>query len=307
MEIITDIRDFEALPCAATIGSFDGVHLGHRSMLAELREASAARGLPMTVVTFTRHPRLLFDGTAEPFLLTDSSERLALLEQQGVDRVVLLEFDTCMAAMCAERFMREILAGTLAVRLLGVGYDHHFGRPCEGEGLEQYAEYGRSLGMEVMRFSPFSIDGCEVSSTAVRRALSAGDIQGANRLLGHVYRFGGTVIRGAGIGRGIGFPTANVRLDEEMRLMPPNGVYEVDVELEGERHKGVMNIGVNPTVSDRMLRSIEVHIIDFSGDIYGKHVVVAPVRRLRGEVNFGTLDALRLQIGVDVARVKRGI
>ena len=307
MEIITDIRDCGKRPCAVTIGSFDGVHLGHKAMLAELREAADAKGLPLTVITFARHPRLLFDGAAEPFLLTTNSEKALLLERLGVDRLVLLDFDTCMAAMSAERFMREVLAEVVGAKVLGVGYDHRFGKPCEGEGVVQYVGYGKECGIEVMRFSPFELDGKKVSSTAVRRALSAGDILAARELLGHGYMFAGTVVRGAGIGRGIGFPTANVRLDDEMKLLPSNGVYEVDVEFDSAHCKGVMNIGVNPTVSDRMLRSIEVHIIDFSGDIYGKRIVVEPVRRLRGEVNFGTLDALKLQIGVDVARVKRGI
>lgn len=307
MKMITHIRDCDTAPCAATIGSFDGVHLGHRAMLAELREAASAKGLPLTVVTFARHPRLLFDGECEPFLLTTNDEKVLLLEKLGVDRVVMLDFDTCMASMCAERFMRELLTEALGVKLLGVGYDHHFGKPCEGEGFEQYAEYGRVLGVEVIRFSPFDVEGNRVSSTVVRRALAEGDIQAAQSLLGHAYSFSGTVVRGAGIGRKIGFPTANVQLDDEMKLLPSNGVYEVDVNIGGGCYKGVMNIGVKPTVCDRMLRSIEVHIMDFCGDVYGERIIVELVRRLRGEVNFGSVDALKLQIGVDVARVKRGI
>lgn len=307
METITDIRECDSVPCAATIGSFDGVHLGHRAMIAELREAASAKGLPLTVVTFARHPRLLFDGECEPFLLTTEEEKLALLGSMGVDRVVVLDFDSCMASMCAERFMREVLAGALGVKLLGVGYDHHFGKPCEDEGFEQYVEYGKEVGMEVMRLSPFTIDGGKVSSTVVRRALCEGDIAAARTLLGHPYLFGGKVVQGAGIGRGIGFPTANVQPDEMMKLLPPNGVYEVDAFIDAERYKGVMNIGVKPTVSDGMLRSIEVHLIDFSGDIYGRNIVVEPLRRLRGEIDFGSVEALKLQIGVDVARVKRGI
>ncbi|MBQ8695667.1 MAG: riboflavin biosynthesis protein RibF [Bacteroidaceae bacterium] len=307
MEIITDIRECNGTRCAATIGSFDGVHMGHRAMVAELREAAIAEGLPLTVVTFARHPRLLFDGECEPFLLTTNSEKAALFEEMGVDRMVLLDFDSCMAAMCAERFMREVLADAIGVRLLGVGYDHHFGKPCEGEGFEQYAAYGKELGIEVMRLSPYTMDGGKVSSTVVRRALNSGDIAASNAQLGHAYRFSGTVIKGAGIGRGLGFPTANIQPDEVMKLLPSNGVYEVDALLDGERIKGVMNIGTNPTVRDCMLRSIEVHLLDFSGDIYGTEITVEPVRRLRGEVKFGSIDALKLQIGVDVARVRRGI
>lgn len=307
MNIVTEINDFDRTPCVATIGSFDGVHLGHKAMLAELRKAADAKGLPLMVVTFARHPRLLFDGECEPFLLTSSREKLALLESMGVDYAVLLDFDTCMAAMCAERFMNEVLAGALGIKVLGVGYDHHFGKPCEGEGVEQYAIYGKNAGIEVLPLSPFVIDGAKVSSTVVRRALSAGDVCTAERLLGRGYSLCGTVVRGAGIGRGIGFPTANIMLEDEFKMLPLDGVYEVDASIGGECYKGVMNIGVKPTVSREMLRTIEVHLIDYSGDAYGKEIKVALVRRLRGELAFDNVQALKLQIGVDVARVKRGI
>lgn len=307
MEIITDIRNFEKRPCAVTIGSFDGVHLGHMAMIAELRKAAAERELPLVVVTFARHPRLLFDGECEPFLLTTNSEKEKLFEGMGVDTLVLLDFDTCMASMCAERFMREVLVDALDVRLLGVGYDHHFGKPCEGEGVEQYISYGKSLGVEVLCLSPFMLDGSKVSSTVVRKALAAGDVAQANAVLGHNYQLNGTVVGGAGIGRGLGFPTANIQLDEGMKMLPLDGVYEVAVSLGAERYKGVMNIGVKPTIGDNMLRTIEVHIIDFEGDIYGKEISVEVLRRLRGELQFAGVQALKLQIGVDVARVKRGI
>lgn len=307
METITDIRNFEKRPCAATIGSFDGLHLGHRAMIAQLREATAERGLPLVVVTFARHPRLLFDGECEPFLLTLNSEKEALFEELGVDDLVLLDFDTCMASMCAERFMREVLVDALGVKLLGVGYDHHFGKPCEGECVEQYISYGKNLGVEVVQLSPFMLNGGKVSSTVVRKALAAGDLPLATELLGRKYSLSGSVVSGAGIGRGLGFPTANIQLDDDMKMLPMDGVYEVDALLGGECYKGVMNIGVKPTIGDSMLRTIEVHIIDFSGDIYGKRITVELVRRLRGELVFANVQALKLQIGVDVARVKRGI
>ncbi len=307
MEIITDINDCDKIACAATIGSFDGVHLGHRAMIAELRNAAEAKGLPLTVVTFARHPRLLFDGECEPFLLTTNSEKAALLATLGVERLVLLDFDSCMASMSAARFMREVLADALGVRLLGVGYDHRFGTPCEGEGFEQYVTYGKSVGIELMQLSPFAPDGNKVSSTAVRKALAAGDIVLAIEFLGRPFVLGGKVVQGAGIGRTLGFPTANIMLDNEMKMLPLDGVYEVAALLDGERYKGVMNIGVKPTIGDNMLRTIEVHIIDYSGDAYGKTIAVEVLRRLRGELEFDGVQALKLQIGVDVARVKRGI
>lgn len=276
-------------------------------MIAELRKVADERGLPLVAVTFASHPRLLFDGSCEPFLLTQNGEKESLFSELGVDVLVKLDFDTCMASMCAERFMREVLVDTLGVKLLGVGYDHRFGKPCEGECLEQYVSFGNALGVEVIGLSPFTLDGNKVSSTVVRKALAAGDVAQANSLLGYNYRLTGCVVTGAGIGRGLGFPTANVQLGDEMKMLPLDGVYEVDILHGGERLKGVMNIGVKPTIGENMLRTIEVHIIDFSADLYGQVITVELVRRLRGELQFANVQALKLQIGVDVERVKRGV
>lgn len=307
MEHITDIYKYNPQPCVATIGSFDGVHLGHRSMLEELRSYASGAGLPLMAVTFARHPRLLFDGNCEPFLLTSNSQKVALLESAGADIVAELDFDTLMAGMCAERFMKEILKERLGVKLLAIGYDHHFGKPCDGEGFECYAEYGKKLGIEVVKLSPFAVDGIAVSSSVVRRALAAGDLPLAYKALGHSYVLEGTVVHGAGIGRRIGFPTANLLPAEEMMLLPADGVYEVLFRIGSACHKGVMNIGVKPTVDNNSLRTIEVHLLDFSGDIYGKSVSVEFVRRLRGEQHFENIEALCSQIEKDVSRVRNGI
>lgn len=307
MEHITDIYKYNPQPCVATIGSFDGVHLGHRAMLEELRAYAACAGLPLMAVTFARHPRLLFDGNCEPFLLTSNSQKVALLESAGADIVTELDFDTLMAGMSAERFMKEILRERLGVKLLAIGYDHHFGKPCDGEGFECYAEYGKKLGIEVVKLSPFAVDGIAVSSSVVRRALVAGDLTLAYKALGHSYVLEGAVVHGAGIGRRIGFPTANVLLAEEMMLLPADGVYEVLFRIGSACHNGVMNIGVKPTVDNNRVRTIEVYLLDFSGDIYGKSVSVELVRRLRGEQHFENIDALRSQIEKDVARVRNGI
>ncbi len=307
MQLITDISDFDKKPCAATIGSFDGVHTGHIAMLSELRVAAAEKGLPLVVVTFANHPRLLFNSESTPFLLTPGSVREELLASAGVDCCVMLDFDRVMASMSAECFMREVLVERLGVQLLAVGYDHHFGKPAAGEGLEQYISYGRKYGVEVFGTKPFAVGDTIVSSSAVRRALSAGDVEAAKAFLGRSYALHGTVVHGAGIGRQLGFPTANISLPDAMQQLPADGVYEVDVTLDGENHKGVMNIGRKPTVASGKERTLEVHIIGFEGDIYGRPVTVEFVRRLRGEQSFVNIDALRFQIEVDVARVKRGI
>ena len=307
MQIITDIETYKPLPCAATIGSFDGVHLGHRAMLAELRSAAQAQGLPLMAITFATHPRLLFGSDAAPFLLTPGDERLALLQSAGVDICVLLNFDSSMAALSAASFMENVLAKRLGVKLLGVGYDHHFGKPVQGEGLEQYIAYGRSVGIDVIGTAPFLKDNITVSSSAVRRALAGGDMQQANSMLGYNYSIEGMVEHGAAIGRTWGFPTANIRPTHSLKMLPADGVYEVAVELDGSSYKGVMNIGFKPTIADGGRRTIEVHIIGFQGNLYGKEIAPRIVRRLRGEMFFENVDALRRRIEADVARVKQGI
>ena len=304
MEIITDINEFKATPCAATIGSFDGVHLGHRAMLGELQARAVERGLPVMVITFAVHPRLLFDAHCGSFLLSDNREKIALLESSGVDYCIMLDFDAEMASKSAESFMKESLREKLGVELLCIGYDHHFGKPRAGEGFEQYAEYGRASGIEVFMASPFFMDDIAVSSSKVRRALSAGDISLAKMLLGYDYSFSGSVTHGAGIGRSLGFPTANILLHNDMKLLPADGVYAVRLFFDGKEHKGIMNIGVKPTIGENLARTVEVHVLDFSGDLYGKNVVVSLLCRVRGEMAFESVDALRCQISHDVQFVR---
>ena len=307
MKVITDIYKYVATPCAATIGSFDGVHPGHRSMLEELRVKADAMSLPTMVVTFARHPRQLFGTAREPFLLSDNREKITLLESLGVDYCVMLDFDNRMASMTAQQFMDEILSQRLGVKLLCVGYDHSFGKPQEGEGFEQYIEYGNALGMKVFKASPFVVDGETTSSSKVRRALAAGDIALANSLLDRSYSFSGEIVHGAGIGHSLGFTTANIVLHDNMKMLPTDGVYDVRVTHNGSRYKGVMNIGVKPTLGKDLKRTVEVHIIDFSGDVYGTDITVSLQRRLRGEMSFSSIDELRKRINADVEIVKNKI
>lgn len=307
MKVVYDIYNYTPVPCVATIGSFDGVHCGHRAILGELRASANEKGLPLMVITFARHPRLMFDGECEPFILTTNSEKLELLESAGADICVFLDFDSCMASMSARRFMEEVLVSRLGVQCLAVGYDHHFGKPCEGEGLPEYISYGKELGIEVFGAKPFEKNGRAISSSAVRRALEAGEAALATELLGHCYSLCGRVVQGEGIGRSLGFPTANILVDEPLKMVPANGVYEVAVQVGERNFKGVMNIGVRPTVGENLMRTLEVHLLDFEGNLYGADIKVELLRRLRDEHVFDNFEALRFQIEVDVARVRRGI
>lgn len=304
MEIITDIDKIKRLPVAATIGSFDGLHKGHRALLAQARAEAELRGLPLTVITFARHPRLLFDADAAPFLLTSTDEKLALLDAAGVDRCILLNFDKAMAALSAREFMKQILCEKIGVVMLAVGYDHRFGCPRAGEYFKDYVAYGNEFGVEVVQMSCYSPDGCNISSSMVRRSLCAGDVSAAESMLGRCYSISGKVVHGAAIGRRLGFPTANILPSEPMQLLPMDGVYECRVLLRGHKFPGVMNIGHRPTVNSS-LHTIEVFILDFEGDIYDCDIKVEFLRRLRGERRFDSLDELHRQIAVDVEEVRK--
>lgn len=303
MEIYTEIDKMGAVPTAVTIGSFDGVHRGHKAMIAEAMSLAQSRSLPLTVVTFVRHPRLLFSGWETPFLLTSTDEKLSLIERAGVNRCLLLPFDRDMAAFTAREFMYQILQQRMGVKMLAVGYDHSFGRPQTGEGIEQYIDYGREMGIEVIQMHPYSPDGEQISSSRIRGSLAAGDVCSAARMLGRNYSLQGSVVHGEALGRRLGFPTANILLSEPLQMLPLDGVYECVVYVRGEVCQGVMNIGCKPTINGTE-RTVEVYIIGFEGDIYGEPVRVEFVRRIRGERRFAGLDDLRAQIQADVLSVK---
>ena len=304
MEIITDINSQAAVDTVATIGSFDGVHRGHAAMIAEARSLAVERSLPLTVITFTTHPRLLFKPSQQPFLLSSLEDKLSLLRHCGVDRCILLPFDRAMAALSAREFMFDILRDKLSVKLLAVGYDHRFGSLQRGEGMQQYIEYGRSAGIEVYPMNPYLPDGVNISSSAVRRLLDAGEVTAAADILGRNYSICGAVVHGAALGRSIGFPTANIVLNEPMQLLPLDGVYECAVMLSGAEYRGVMNIGHKPTVGGNE-RTIEVFILNFNGDMYNSNVRVEFLRRIRAERRFASLDELRCQIEKDVASINK--
>lgn len=304
MEIIHDIYNIDAVPTVATIGSFDGIHRGHVAMIEETKLRAAKLGLPVTLVTFSGHPRLLFDSAQSPFLLSSQQVRMERLAATGVERCVVLDFNHELATMTAHEFMSEILAKRLNVKLLVLGYDHRFGRPEPEVNADTYISYGKELGIDVVRAARYNEEGMKVSSSQVRRALAVGDVETSALLLGYRYTLRGHVVHGAALGRKLGFPTANIEPDEPMQLLPLNGVYEVTATLEGKQYKGVLNVGTKPTVTGEGHRTVELYIIDFEDNIYGCNIEVSFVRRLREERRFASLDELKAQIAKDVASVK---
>lgn len=299
----------------ATIGFFDGVHEGHRYLLRTITADARQRGMLSTVVTFDRHPREVLHSDYQPQLLTTFDERRQLLDASCADRLEVLHFDEAMSRLSAHDFMRHILKERLNVRRLYIGYDHRFGHD-RSEGFDDYVRYGKELGIEVVQGTPLQIDGTNVSSSVIRRLLLEGDAERATQLLGRPYEMTGTVVEGQQEGRKIGFPTANLSVDAH-KLIPAGGAYAVEVLLDGKWQRAMMNIGTRPTYTTAPSqdisrtpappypRTIEINILDFSGDLYGQQLTVRLLRRLREERRFESPEALRQQLMRDREEVKK--
>jgi riboflavin kinase/FMN adenylyltransferase len=286
------------LGCVATIGNFDGVHRGHQAILARLRERAVALGLPSCVVIFEPQPREFFTPELAPARLTRLRDKLTLLAEAGVDRVLCLAFNRRLRELSAAEFVRAVLVDGLGVRHLEVGDDFRFG--CDRAGdFDFLLQAGASNGFSVEAASTVEVQGQRVSSTRVREALAAADFALAEDLLGRPFQLAGRVVHGQALGRQLGTPTANVQL--KRRRVPLTGVYLVSTEVDGQRWPGVANIGVRPSVASDGNAHLEVHLLDFSGDLYDRRLTVAFHRKLRDEQRFASLEALKAAIAADIA------
>lgn len=293
-----------AFPLVASIGFYDGVHLGHRHLLAQVTDEARRRGMGALAVTFAGHPLAVVRGGQAPRLLSTPEEKAGLLRDAGLDAVAMLRFTPALAALTSRQFMEQVLRRDYGVRVLVVGYDHRFGSD-RGAGLADYRRYGAACGVEVVEATRYAPDGAEVSSSAVRRLLAAGDAEAAARLLGRPYELGGTVVAGRQVGRRLGYPTANLRPASAEKLLPAAGVYAAEAETGGVTCAAMLNIGLRPTLDDGRGQTVEAHLLDFDGDLYGRPLTLRFVRRLRGERQFGSLEQLRAQLAADEAEVRR--
>jgi len=295
---------FRTLPARATaghvlaIGNFDGVHLGHRALLARLADAAAQHGLPAAVMTFEPHPRELFAPESAPARLTSLREKLALIEACGIDVAYLLHFNRRLAGLTAPEFIEQVLVGSLGVRHLIIGDDFRFGKGRTGDfALLQSA--GRTHGFSVEAMHTIELDGERVSSSAVRDALGAGDLEHAARLLGRPYCISGRVVHGDKLGRRLGWPTANIQLKRKRVAL--TGVFAATVSGLDKRHlPGAASLGVRPTLGQGLRPALEVHLFDFDQQIYGTHLTVHFLHKLRDEMKFDSFSALTAQIARDV-------
>ncbi len=304
MIIVNDLNKWDADRVVATVGFFDGVHLGHRFLIEEMRKIADARSLPSAVITFPKHPRAVLHADYQPKLLNSFEEKLRHLESTGVDYCVVLDFTPELSQLTAREFIVSILAEKLHVKTLLVGYDHRFGHD-RADGLEQYITYGAERGMEVLKAPPYDAGNTTVSSSKIRRLLESGEVEKAALLLTYPYQLSGHIVSGYQVGRTLGFPTANIQVDEPFKVIPSVGVYAVWVEIEGKRYKGMLYIGDRPTLHNGTDISLEVNILDFSENIYNDKIRISFVRYVRGNIRFDSLDALKVQLGKDRETVER--
>ena len=302
MEVYHSLEGISLKKPVVSIGVFDGVHRGHRYLFDRMKAEAAGIGGETVVITFWPHPRIVLNHQPGKIrYLSTIQGKQELLEACGLDHLVILEFTEEIRNMGAREFVERILLDSVGVDTLVMGFDHVFGRDRQGD-YKTIARLGEELGFRVVQVEAMKIDGQVVSSTLIRDLLWAGDVATAEKFLGYHYFIIGRIVGGKRIGRSIGFPTANIRADDEHKLIPGDGVYAVKVLISGKEYGGMLNIGIRPTVNSGFPeKTIEVHIFDFHGDIYGQDVTVTFIERIRDEKKFDRIEALASQLEQDKA------
>ena len=282
-----------------TIGTFDGVHLGHQKIIKRLVELKQKHGGEIVVFTFSPHPRkVLFPEQKDLKLISTTEEKCLLLNRFGVDHVLVYPFTKEFSQMNAQDYITNIIAKGLKTKTLVIGYDHKFGANREGS-IDTLKEFARQLNFNIEEISAQEINQLNISSTRIRKAIEEGDIQTANEFLGYSFFLTGVVAKGKQLGRTIGYPTANVHIDDEDKLIPRIGVYAVNVILNNQVYKGMLNVGINPTTDNDQKIKIEVNIFDFDKDVYGEEITLEFVKWIRNEEKFANLDELKMALAKD--------
>lgn len=295
--------DLDSIPhlhqTAVTTGTFDGVHLGHKTIIERLIAASEKIGGESVLLTFYPHPRMvLFPDDNQIKMLNTPREKEQLLEACGIDHLVVIPFTKEFSRLSSLEFVRNILSNTLKAKKLVIGYDHHFGRNREGS-FAHLLEFGSLYGFEVEEIPAKDIDHVAISSSKIRQALELGDLNTANNYLGYQYSISGKVIKGKQLGRTIGYPTANIEINDTYKLVPATGVYAVKIKYGAHIYDGMLSIGNNPTVTQNGPLSIEVNIFDFNLEIYHKEITVYFYKKLRDEEKYDSLEQLQIQLAID--------
>jgi len=296
--IIENTSDFNGeYPTVVTIGTFDGVHLGHKKIIDKLISSAAGNRLKTTILTFFPHPRMVLQQNNDLKLITTLEEKKSILEDAGLDQLLVYPFTKEFSRLSALEFVRDILVEKLHVKKVIIGYDHRFGRNRTAT-IDDLIEFGSLFNFEVEQIPAEEIDEVSISSTKIRNALIEGDIETANAFLGHSFMISGSVVNGKEVGRKIAFPTANLQVEEPYKLIPKDGVYVVESLLNGNTTYGMMNIGFNPTVKGTK-KTIEIHFFGIQENLYNQKIRVHLLKRLRDEKHFDSLDALKNQLKKD--------
>ncbi len=298
MKIYQSLNEFTpSKKTIVTLGTFDGVHIGHNAILDTICNIAKQEKLESVLLTFFPHPRLIVSNDSEIKMLNTMPEKAILLEQKGVQNFIIHPFDKLFSELSPREFVEQILIKQLNIQKIIIGYDHKFGKN-RAAGIKDLIAFGKEFDFEVEEIPAKQVEEVSVSSTKIRNSLLEGKISLANEYLGYAYMLSGKVVKGNQLGRTIGFPTANIQISENYKLIPKNGVYIVSAIMKNQTVFGMMNIGIKPTLSDN-IPTIEVHLFDFSEDIYGQKVQVNVIERLREEQKFESLEALKSQLEID--------
>lgn len=298
LNVFPSISEFNSTKkTIVTIGTFDGVHIGHQKIIEKLIQETKKADCESLILTFFPHPRMVLNGSSSIKLLNTINEKSSLLEKMGLDNLVVHPFDKKFSNLSAEEFVKTILVDSFNIKKIIIGYDHRFGNN-RAANIDDLISFGKKYDFEVEQISAQEIDSVSVSSTKIRDAITDGNMIVANEFLGYDYILSGKIITGKQLGRTIGFPTANIKIEENYKLIPKNGVYIVKSHLQEKTVFGIMNIGLNPTVNGEDL-SIEVHFLDFEADLYNKNITVSVIARIRDEQKFTSIDLLKSQIQED--------
>lgn len=300
VKVFNSIAAFQSTrKTVVTIGTFDGVHIGHRKILARVLRSASELGCESVVLTFFPHPRMVLQGADGIKLLNTMAEKELLLQQAGLENLIIHPFDKDFANLSAREFVEDILVKKLNVQKIIIGHDHRFGKNRDA-GIEDLMLFGEEFGFDVEQIPVQEIDDVAVSSTKIRHALTDGKMDLANDYLGYSYFLSGTVVKGRQLGRTIGFPTANLHIEEPYKLIPKNGVYVAQSVIDGQLVNGMLSIGTNPTVGGTAL-SVEIYYLDFDADLYGKNLLISILHFIRDEEKYDSIDLLKTAIENDRA------
>jgi len=293
-----NLQDYNSTkPSVVTIGTFDGVHIGHTKIINQLTTISLKNNLTSILLSFFPHPKMVLQNDNELKLINTIQEKEGLLNSLNLDYLIIKEFTKEFSRLSALEFVRDILVNKLNAKHIIIGYDHHFGRNRTAN-IEQLKEFGELYDFKVTEILAQDIDDIAISSTKIRKALINGEIKLANKYLGYNFFFSGDVVHGNNIGKTISFPTANIKVDQPYKLIPKNGVYIVKTIIDNQTTFGMMNIGYNPTFDGKQ-KSIEIHFLNFNKNIYHKNLTIEMIMRIRNEIRFNSVDDLKKQLGQD--------